>query len=213
MKKLALLLVSAFLVILFTVSCSKKKEEPVTPKVFALHESFELDIRNATFSGTLENASGLSELYLMLKKDTLDFERYQISYNKNKFSLTIDTLAFDSYTYHYEYVLSGTTKTTKDKSFAILVGRWSTSDGGHFEVYNADGTGKMWDPSEDVHEDEADTFDWTIDENNKMTQVVHFQGGQSDLPQYCNILTLNVNAFKYNNEGWRAEYDLIRVNQ
>ena len=91
----------------------------------------------------------------------------------------------------------------------LIVGRWKTADGGHYEVYNANGTGKMWDPAEDVQEDEADIFDWTI-EGSQMTQIVHFQSGQGDVPQYCNILILNESTFKYNNEGWRAEYTLIR---
>ena len=94
----------------------------------------------------------------------------------------------------------------------LIVGRWKTSDGGHFEVYYSNGTGKMWDPADDVQEDEADTFDWTIDGNNRMTQIVHFHSGAADLPQYCNIITLNTTTFKYNNNGWRAEYNLIRVN-
>lgn len=97
------------------------------------------------------------------------------------------------------------------KSYSeLIVGRWKTSDGGHYEVYNSDGTGHMWDPADDVQEDEADQFDWSIDSNNKLTQTIHFQGGQADLPQYCNILTLDESTFKYNNEGWRATYNLIR---
>ena len=32
------------------------------------------------------------------------------------------------------------------------------------------------------------------------------------LPQYCNILELTSMKFKYNNEGFRATYDLIRAN-
>ncbi len=94
----------------------------------------------------------------------------------------------------------------------LIVGRWRTADSGHFEVYNANGTGKMWDPADDVLEEEADTFDWSIDSNNNLTQTVHFQGNQGDVPQYCNILILNETTFKYNNEGWRAEYTMIRVN-
>ena len=94
----------------------------------------------------------------------------------------------------------------------LIVGRWKTSDGGHFEVYDANGTGHMWDPADDVQEDEADNFDWSIDGNNKLTQIVHFQEGQGDVPQYCNILILNETTLKYNNEGWRAEYTLTRVN-
>lgn len=94
----------------------------------------------------------------------------------------------------------------------LIVGRWKTVDGGHFEVYNANGTGKMWDPADDVQEDEADTFTWEIDSNNKLTQIITYQSGAGVIPQYCNIITLNSTTFKYNNNGWRAEYNLIRVN-
>ena len=91
----------------------------------------------------------------------------------------------------------------------LIVGRWRTSDGGHCEVYYSDGTGHMWDPADDVLEDEADTFDWTI-EGSQMTQIVHFHESSAVVPQYCNILTLDESTFKYNNEGWRATYNLIR---
>ena len=106
-------------------------------------------------------------------------------------------------------------KTTAEpqKSYSeLIVGRWRTSDGGHFEVYFSNGTGKMWDPADDVQEDEADTFDWSIDSNNKLTQIIHYQGSQGEVPQYCNIITLNETTFKYNNEGWRMEYTLTKVN-
>ena len=69
----------------------------------------------------------------------------------------------------------------------------------------------MWDPADDVQEDEADTFTWSIDENNKLTQIINFQSGAAQVPQYCNILLLNETSFKYNNDGWRAEYDLNRI--
>ena len=103
--------------------------------------------------------------------------------------------------------------TSNQKTYSeLIVGRWKTADGGHYEVYNANGTGHMWDPADDVQEDEADQFDWSIDENNHLTQLIHFQGGQGDVPQYCNILILNETTFKYNNTGWRAEYTLTKVN-
>ncbi|MBQ4205171.1 MAG: hypothetical protein II662_00755 [Bacteroidales bacterium] len=96
--------------------------------------------------------------------------------------------------------------------YELVIGRWRTHDGGHYEVYYAGGTGKMWDPGEDVQEDEADTFDWSIDESNKkMTQIIHFQGGQGDIPQYCNIITLDESTFTYNNDGWRSAITLVKV--
>ena len=131
MKKLALLLVAAFIVTLFTLSCSKKKDD------------------NAASSKTYSE---------------------------------------------------------------LIVGRWKTVDGGHYEVYEANGTGHMWDPADDVQEDEADTFTWSIDSNNKLTQIITYQSGAGVIPQYCNILILNETTLKYNNDGWRAEYTLTRVN-
>lgn len=93
----------------------------------------------------------------------------------------------------------------------LVVGRWKTADGGHYEVYYAGGTGKMWDPADDVQEDEADTFTWSIDEGNKkMTQIVHSQELGFDTPQYCNIISLNETSFTYNNDGWRATYTLVK---
>lgn len=100
-------------------------------------------------------------------------------------------------------------KEETQKSYSeLVVGRWKTADGGHYEVYNANGTGHMWDPADDVQEDEATQFDWEID-NNQLTQYIHMEVGPS-IPQYCNILILNETRFKYNNDALRAEYDLIR---
>lgn len=214
MKRLSVLLFLALIVTLFTISCSKQKETPVTPtpKVFSMTTNLELNFNTGIFTGTFQNGDKLSSLTLMLKKGAEEYEPHTINYNKNGFSFTLNNLAFDTYTYFYEYVADGETKTTGERSFSVLVGRWRTEDNGHYEVYNADGTGHMWDPSEDVQEDEADNFDWSVDENNKLTQIVHFQGGQGDVPQYCNILILTETTLKYNNEGWRAEYTLTRVN-
>lgn len=95
----------------------------------------------------------------------------------------------------------------------LIVGRWATdAELPYYEVYNSDHTGHMWDTAEDIHEDEADHFDWTMDEANKQfTQIVHFQGGQGDVPQLCNILILNETTLKYNNDALKREVTLTRV--
>ena len=100
------------------------------------------------------------------------------------------------------------------KSYSeLIVGRWKTDAAEpYYEVYNADGTGHMWDTADDIQEEEADHFDWTIDEGHKeLTQTVHFQGGQGDVPQYCNILILNETTLKYNNDALKREVTLTRV--
>lgn len=112
----------------------------------------------------------------------------------------------------YGEVMSFTTLGGNQNYSELIVGRWKTSDGGHYEVYYTDGTGKMWEPAEDVQENEADTFDWSIQNGtNKLTQIIHPYEGQGDVPQICNIIELSGTTFKYNNEGWRTQYELTRV--
>lgn len=95
----------------------------------------------------------------------------------------------------------------------LIVGRWKTdAEQPYYEVYKSNGTGHMWDTAEDITEEEADQFDWSIDEHNQMTQIIHFQGGQGDVPQYCNILILNETTLKYNNDALKREVTLHRVN-
>ena len=110
----------------------------------------------------------------------------------------------------YGDVKSFTTAGGNQNYSELIVGRWKTSDGGHYEVYNTDGTGKLWDPADDVREEKADTFEWTI-EGNHMTQIIHFYDGQSVIPQYCNIIELSETTFRYNNDGRRTQYELTRV--
>ena len=102
-------------------------------------------------------------------------------------------------------------KTENEVNVDYIEGYWMTADGGHCEIYYEGGTGKMWDPADDVTEDEATQFSGSFDTNKKMTQIIHFQGGQAEIPQYCNVLILNSTTFKYNNDGWRAEYTMTRV--
>ena len=57
---------------------------------------------------------------------------------------------------------------------ALLVGEWIR--GTEHEVYHSDGTGRMWDTSEDVDASEAQRFNWTLD-SNLLTIVCHLELG------------------------------------
>lgn len=105
-------------------------------------------------------------------------------------------------------------KDNKEIDKSLIVGRWQSTTGNYFEVYNSNGTGKMWNEDDDVTEDEADTFNWEFDGNDgtKFTQIIHFQSGAADLPQMCNVVTLNESSFVYNNDGWRRTENLKRIN-
>lgn len=94
-----------------------------------------------------------------------------------------------------------------------IVGKWMTNDATYFEVYYADGTGKEWDLKDDISEDEATPFTWEFDEGAEDKFFKYYQmeiGGV--VPQYCNILELTSTDFRYNNNGFRATYNLIRAN-
>ena len=95
-----------------------------------------------------------------------------------------------------------------------IVGKWMTADEMYFEVYYSDGTGKEWDLRDDVTEEEATKFTWEFDEGaeDKFFKYYKMEINDAVIPQYCNILELTSMKFKYNNEGFRATYDLIRVN-
>ncbi len=106
----------------------------------------------------------------------------------------------------------GGSSTNIDKS--QIVGKWMTADEMYYEVYYSDGTGKEWDLRDDVTEEEATKFTWEFDEGaeDKFFKYYTMEIGGAVVPQYCNILELNLLKFKYNNEGFRATYDLIRAN-
>ena len=106
--------------------------------------------------------------------------------------------------------VGGGSETNIDKT--QLVGKWMTSDEQYFEVYYSDGTGKEWDLRDDVQEEEASVFTWEFDEGAKDKFFKYYEmeiGGV--VPQYCNILELTSTNFRYNNEGLRATYNLVRA--
>lgn len=94
----------------------------------------------------------------------------------------------------------------------LIIGKWRTADSTYFERYYSDGTGKQWDLKDDVQEDEAVPFRWEMDteEPTRFMQWIQTSVG-IEVPQACIILELTDNTFKYNNEGFRAEYSLIRA--
>lgn len=107
----------------------------------------------------------------------------------------------------------GGTDTGNDKiDKTQLVGKWMTSDSTYFEVYYVDGTGKEWNLNDDVQEDEASLFTWEFDEaaDDKFFKYYEMEIG-GIVPQYCNILELSSTNFRYNNDGFRATYNLIRA--
>jgi len=111
------------------------------------------------------------------------------------------------------FAFSSCKKDDNKKNQELIVGRWQSTSANYFEVFNSDGTGKMWDEDDDVHENEADTFTWEIssDDNGKFTQIINFHSGGGSVPKMCNIEELNETSFIYNDNGWRRRAVLKRI--
>lgn len=99
-----------------------------------------------------------------------------------------------------------------DKS--LLVGEWKKSDNSYFETFYSNGTGKEWTPIDDATEDEASWFTWEFNEgtDDMFTKYYEMEELRGIVPQSCNILELTSTTLKYNNDGYRATYNLVRAN-
>ena len=99
-----------------------------------------------------------------------------------------------------------------EKSYSeLIVGTWRTAaPEPYFEVYYPGGAGKQWDTADDVHEDEADTFEWYID-GTVLHKTVHFQETGNIEPRVYDITLLNDSKLEYNNENFKEAVFLIRI--
>ena len=237
MKKLAKLLVLAAAVLMFATGCKKLPEftqgsssgggdTPTTGGTlyYRLNGDPVIGSDYISISAKYDSKGKITEMWLLVSESadmpagSTHYADIQMNYPELSGTLT-GLEPSTNYFWCINYLENENSYMTDPVEFMtteslpyseLIIGRWKSSDGGHYEVYNSDGTGKMWDPKDDIMEDEADTFEWSI-EGNKLTLIVTIQGGQSTIPQYCNIITLNETTFVYNNEGWRAEYTLTRV--
>jgi len=97
-----------------------------------------------------------------------------------------------------------------DKSFdsALLIGKWSRTSpyatvenpGSEYYRYDSDGTGATWDTSsEDVPEEDALTFSWTL-QDDLLTLTHDMEIGGSKVPKYYTITVLDDKTLTYKND-------------
>ncbi len=80
---------------------------------------------------------------------------------------------------------------------ADLIGRWKS--GTLWERYSSSGSGATWDTSDDVDEDEAQTFTWTLD-GETLTQYHQMEMGGT-VPKTYKITTLTATTLVYTANG------------
>lgn len=85
-----------------------------------------------------------------------------------------------------------------DESFdkTLLSGYWVS--GTLHEHYNANGTGYTWDTADDVTEEEAQPFTWTL-EGSALTQIHKMEMG-GNVPKTYTVTKLNTTTLAYHDD-------------
>jgi hypothetical protein len=85
------------------------------------------------------------------------------------------------------------------KSFdsALLIGKWSR--GTEFYRYDNGGTGATWDTADEVLEEEAQTFSWTL-EKDLLTLLHNMEEGESKIPKYYTVTALDDKTLTYKDD-------------
>lgn len=98
----------------------------------------------------------------------------------------------------------GQTEVEYDK--ALLAGKWQENT--LYEVYKSDGTGYTWDEADDVTEEEAQKFTWTLT-GDDLTQIHIMEMGGS-VPKQYTVTNLTDTTLSYEDE-FGKKHTFIKV--
>lgn len=76
---------------------------------------------------------------------------------------------------------------------SLIIGKWKS--GTLFERYDLDKSGATWDTSDDVNEDEAQEFTWTIDKD--QLEQIHIIVSGGKVPKVYTITNLTATSMEY----------------
>jgi len=88
----------------------------------------------------------------------------------------------------------------------LLYGEWV--EGTVHDTYHNDGTGYTWDTSDDITEEEASPFEWSL--TNDKLRIIHTLWNGTVVPKNYTIRTLNANFMVYADDYGNAhEYKKV----
>ena len=88
----------------------------------------------------------------------------------------------------------------------LIIGTWRS--GTEYYKYKADGTGGTWDTSDDVTEDEAQPFTWTLVKSD-LTHIHIMQTGPGITKSYT-VTELTATTLKYEDDFGKS-YSFVKV--
>lgn len=102
----------------------------------------------------------------------------------------------------------GQTEVEYDK--ALLTGKWQDkAKTTLYYVYNSDGSGYTWDEADDITEDEAQKFTWTL-EGDDLTQI-HIMEMGATVPKTYVVTNLTDTELAYKDELGGKTYTFTKV--
>lgn len=98
--------------------------------------------------------------------------------------------------------------TTEENNFdqTLLYGKWVS--GTLYYTYSSDKTGTTWDVSDDVTEDEAQSFTWTLVESD-LTHIYIMEVG-GNVPKYYTVTKLSSTSLVYE-DSYGTSYSFSKV--
>jgi hypothetical protein len=79
---------------------------------------------------------------------------------------------------------------------SLIIGKWQS--GTLFERYDSDNTGATWDTADDVTEDEAQGFTWSIDKD--QLEQIHIIVNGGNVPKIYTITILTATTLAYQDD-------------
>ncbi len=97
----------------------------------------------------------------------------------------------------------------KEESFdeKLLIGKWVS--GTLYYKYNSDGTGATWDTSDDVTEEEAQEFEWTLIDSE--LRQLHIMEMGPKIPKTYTVTELTTSRLRYK-DSFGKEFSYSKVN-
>ncbi|MDR1878727.1 MAG: hypothetical protein LBQ64_04100 [Bacteroidales bacterium] len=89
---------------------------------------------------------------------------------------------------------------------SLLSGKWQ--QGTLFEYYNADGTGYNWDEADNVTENEAQKFTWTLSDDNLVQVHIMEMGG--NIPKSYTVTELSSTNLAYQ-DAYGKKYSFRKI--
>lgn len=88
-------------------------------------------------------------------------------------------------------------ETSDEFESGLLLGKWRS--GTEYWVYNSDNTGYTWDTGDDVTEEEAQRFKWTLVQAD-LTHIHIFEQGGDGPPKYYTVVELTSTSLRYKDD-------------